>query len=147
CFYLHCVVDFQKGERQLNMDYSLENVLGYNMEGIKQVVCFYNINCSYMTNLWKCVGQSELIDILSLLQIIPGIGIWHVHGHKKECYAWYAPLFIKGARWVDGEIIETLWSDLNVASTSAHGMTSPHHQELLDFQMNDSNFMKMIWIG
>ncbi|KIK10434.1 hypothetical protein PISMIDRAFT_20404 [Pisolithus microcarpus 441] len=23
-------------------------------------------------------------------------------------------------------------------------MTSPHHQELLDFQMNDSNFMKMI---
>ncbi|KIO12125.1 hypothetical protein M404DRAFT_41553, partial [Pisolithus tinctorius Marx 270] len=26
------------------------------------------------------------------------------------------------------------------------GMTSPHRQELLDFQMNDSNFMKMIWI-
>ncbi|KAI6147796.1 hypothetical protein BKA82DRAFT_4354973 [Pisolithus tinctorius] len=80
------------------------------------------------------------------LQIIPGISIWHVHGHKKECYAWYAPLFIKGARWADGEIIETLWSILNVASTSACRMTSPHHQELLDFQMNDSNFMKMIQI-
>ncbi|KIO11756.1 hypothetical protein M404DRAFT_126579, partial [Pisolithus tinctorius Marx 270] len=125
CFYLHCVVDFQKGERQLNMDYSLANVLGYNMEGIKQV----------------------LIDILLSLQIIPGISIWHVHGHKKECYAWYALLFIKGARWVDGEIIEMLWSVLNVASTSACGMTSPHCQELLDFQMNDSNFMKMIWIA
>ncbi|KIN95757.1 hypothetical protein M404DRAFT_165012, partial [Pisolithus tinctorius Marx 270] len=147
CFYLHCVVDFQKGERQLNMDYSLANVLGYNMEGIKQVVCFYDINCSYMTNLRKHVGRSELIDIPSLLRIIPGIGIWHVHGHKKECYARYAPLFIKGAGWVDGEIIETLWSVLNVASTSARGMTSPHRQELLDFQMNDSNFMKMIRIG
>ncbi|KAI6150350.1 hypothetical protein BKA82DRAFT_4328481 [Pisolithus tinctorius] len=79
---------------------------------IKQVVCFYDINCSYMMNLWKHVGQSELIDIPSSLWIIPGIGIWHVHGHKKECYAWYALLFIKGARW-----------------------------------MNDSNFMKMIWIG
>ncbi|KAI6156654.1 hypothetical protein BKA82DRAFT_33022 [Pisolithus tinctorius] len=53
CFYPHCVVDFQKGERQLNMDYCLANALGYNMEGIKQVVCFYNINCSYMTNLRK----------------------------------------------------------------------------------------------
>ncbi|KAI6138709.1 hypothetical protein BKA82DRAFT_4020772 [Pisolithus tinctorius] len=105
CFYPHCVVDFQKGERQLNMDYSLANALGYNMEGIKQVVCFYDINCSYMTNLQK-----------------------------------------HGAGWVDGEIIETLWSILNVASTSAHRMTSPHHQELLNFQMNDSNFMKMIWI-
>ncbi|KIO00639.1 hypothetical protein M404DRAFT_152145, partial [Pisolithus tinctorius Marx 270] len=90
---------------------------------------------------------SELIDIPSSLQIIPGISIWHVHGHKKECYAWYAPLYIKGARWVDGEIIEMLWSILNMASTSAHGMTSPHRQELLDFQMNDSNFMKMIQIG
>ncbi|KIN97387.1 hypothetical protein M404DRAFT_160624, partial [Pisolithus tinctorius Marx 270] len=108
CFYLHCVVDFQKGERQLNMDYSLANALGYNMEGIKQVVCFYNINCSYMMNLQKHVGQSEMIDIPSSLWIIPGISIWHVHGHKKECYAWYAPLFIKGAGWVDREITETL---------------------------------------
>ncbi|KIN95288.1 hypothetical protein M404DRAFT_166183 [Pisolithus tinctorius Marx 270] len=56
CFYPHCDVDFQKGERQLNMDYSLANALGYNMEGIKHVVCFYDINCSYMTNLQKCVG-------------------------------------------------------------------------------------------
>ncbi|KIO07966.1 hypothetical protein M404DRAFT_115357, partial [Pisolithus tinctorius Marx 270] len=147
CFYPHCVVDFQKGERQLNMDYSLANALGYNMEGIKQVVCFYDINCSYMTNLWKRVGQSELIDIPLSLRIIPGIGIWHAHGHKKECYAQYAPLFIKGAGWVDREIIETLWSVLNVASTSARRMTSPHRQELLDFQMNDSNFMKMIRIA
>ncbi|KAI6146186.1 hypothetical protein BKA82DRAFT_165012 [Pisolithus tinctorius] len=116
CFYLHCVVDFQKGERQLNMDYSLANALGYNMEGIKQVVCFYDINCSYMTNLRK----------------------------HKECYARYAPLFIKGAGW---KSLKRCGPVLNVASTSARGMTSPHRQELLDFQMNDSNFMKMIRIG
>ncbi|KAI6036182.1 hypothetical protein BKA83DRAFT_4120069 [Pisolithus microcarpus] len=62
-----------------------------------------------------------------------GIGMWHVHGHKKEC-----------SGWVDGEIIETLWSTLNIVSASTRGMTSPHHQELLDFQMNNSNLMKMI---
>ncbi|KAI6153826.1 hypothetical protein BKA82DRAFT_4011938 [Pisolithus tinctorius] len=112
CFYLHSVVDFQKGERQLNMDYSLANALHYNMAGINK--------------------------------IMPGIGIWHVHGHKQECYARYAPLFMKGAGWVDSEIIETLWSLLNIVSASAWGMSSPHRQELLDFQMSDCNFMKMI---
>ncbi|KIK71939.1 hypothetical protein PAXRUDRAFT_22610 [Paxillus rubicundulus Ve08.2h10] len=30
---------------------------------------------------------------------------------------------------------------------STRGMSSPHRQELLNFQMNDSNFMKMIHMG
>ncbi|KAI5997598.1 hypothetical protein EDD15DRAFT_2364364 [Pisolithus albus] len=146
CFYPHSVVDFQKGERQLNMDYSLSNALGYNMTGIKNVLCFYDINCSYMKNLRKRVDNSPFLHIPSSLQIVPGIGIWHVHGHKQECYARYAPLFLPGSGWVDGEIIETLWSILNIVSASTRGMSSPHRQELLDFQMNDSNFMKMIRI-
>ncbi|KAI5993014.1 hypothetical protein EDD15DRAFT_2367807 [Pisolithus albus] len=146
CFYPHSVVDFQKGERQLNMDYSLSNALSHNMMGIANVLCFYDINCSYMKNLRKRVDNSDFLHIPSSLRIIPGIGIWHVHGHKEECYARYAPLFIKGSGWVDGEIIETLWSILNVVSSSTRGMSSPHRQELLDFQMNDSNFMKMIRI-
>ncbi|KIO13790.1 hypothetical protein M404DRAFT_18069 [Pisolithus tinctorius Marx 270] len=49
-----------------------------------------------------------------------------------------------GAGWVDGEIIETLWLLLNIASTLAQGMSSPHCQELLDFQISNCNFMKMI---
>ncbi|KAI5987303.1 hypothetical protein EDD15DRAFT_2389608 [Pisolithus albus] len=133
CFYPHSVADFQKGERQLNMDYSLSNALSHNMMGIANVLCFYDINCSYMKNLRKRVDNSDFLHIPSSLRIIPGIGIWHVHGHKEEC-------------WVDGEIIETLWSILNVVSSSTRGMSSPHRQELLDFQMNDSNFMKMIRI-
>ncbi|KAF8124933.1 hypothetical protein EV363DRAFT_1299555 [Boletus edulis] len=76
-----------------------------------------------------------------------GIGIWHVHGHQTECFARHGPLFIQGAGWVDGEIIETLWSMLNIVSSSARGMSSPHRQELLDFQMNNSNFMKIIWMS
>ncbi|KAI5981036.1 hypothetical protein EDD15DRAFT_2380556 [Pisolithus albus] len=130
--------------RKLNMDYSLSNALGYNMTGIKNVLCFYDINCSYMKNLRKRVDNSPFLHIPSSLQIVPGIGIWHVHGHKQECYARYAPLFLRGSGWVDGEVIKTLWSILNIVSASTCGMSSPHRQELLDFQMNDSNFMKMI---
>ncbi|KAI6019504.1 hypothetical protein BKA83DRAFT_4057093 [Pisolithus microcarpus] len=144
CFYPHSVVDFQKGERQLNMDYSLAHALSYNMTGINNVLCFYDINCAYMKNLRQRVDSSDFLHIQPSMKIMAGIGMWHVHGHKKECYTRYSPLFIKGSGWVDGEIIETLWSTLNIVSASTRGMTSLHRQELLDFQMNDSNFMKMI---
>ncbi|KAI6143307.1 hypothetical protein BKA82DRAFT_4017598 [Pisolithus tinctorius] len=113
--------------RQLNMDYSLANALQYNMTGINRVLCFYDINCSYMKNLHTRESECGMCTV-----------------HKQECYARYAPLFMQGAGWVDGEIIETLWSLLNIASTSAQGHEFPTSQELLDFQISDCNFMKMI---
>jgi hypothetical protein len=162
CFFPHSTVDFQKGERyvgrwipasvifkpmsyrQVNMDYSLTHAMQHNMDRITRVITFYDINCSYMKKLRARVAGNQFIQISPELEITPGIGIWHVHGHRAECFARYAPLFIPGSGWVDGEIIETLWSMLNIVSGSTRGMSSPHRQELLDFQMNDSNFMKMI---
>ncbi|KAI6104913.1 hypothetical protein EDD16DRAFT_1474590 [Pisolithus croceorrhizus] len=144
CFYPHSVVDFQEGERQLNMDYSLAHALGYNMNGIWNVICFCDINSTYMKNQSRQVDSSQFLHIPPSLSIVAGISMWHIHGHKKECYAQYSPLFIKGSGWVDGEIIEMLWSTLNIVSASTHGMTAPHFQELLDFQMNDSNFMRRL---
>lgn len=129
------------------MDYSVTNALSLNMGNINRVISFYDINCAYMKKLRSRVSNSSHITLPNDLEIIPGIGIWHVHGHRPECYARYAPLFIPGSGWVDGEIIETLWSSLNIVSGSARGMSAPHRQELLDFQMNDSNFMKMIRMG
>ncbi|KAG2758141.1 hypothetical protein P692DRAFT_20867031 [Suillus brevipes Sb2] len=40
--------------------------------------------------------------------------------------------------------METLWARLNLISPAARGMSSPHRKECLDYQMNDSNFCKMI---
>ncbi|KAI5986724.1 hypothetical protein EDC04DRAFT_2873515 [Pisolithus marmoratus] len=105
------------------------------------------INIDPKADLDKQVDNSHFLHIPLSLQIVPGIGMWHIHGHKQECYMRYAPLFIKGSGWVDGEIIKTLWSILNIVFALTCGMTSPHWQELLDFQMNDSNFMKMIRMG
>jgi hypothetical protein len=126
------------------MDYSFTNALKYNMGNIPQIISFYDINCAYMKKLRAWIEPNKFIQIPKSLQIIPGISIWHVHGHRAKCFARHAPLFIPGAGWVDGEIIETLWSTLNIVSGSARGMSALHRQELLDFQMNDSNFMKMI---
>ncbi|KAI6017514.1 hypothetical protein EDC04DRAFT_2608003 [Pisolithus marmoratus] len=63
----------------LNMDYSLANAMGYSMAGIRDVICFYDINCSYMKNLQKWLGGSSLIQIPSSIQIVPGISIWHMN--------------------------------------------------------------------
>ncbi|KAI6029004.1 hypothetical protein EDC04DRAFT_2572725 [Pisolithus marmoratus] len=84
CFYPHSIVDFQKGERQLNMDYTLANALSYNMAGINNILCFYDINCTYMKNMQRCVDGSGFLHIPASMRITAGISMWHMHGHKKE---------------------------------------------------------------
>ncbi|KAH7889148.1 hypothetical protein F5I97DRAFT_1788563, partial [Phlebopus sp. FC_14] len=130
--------------RQVNIDYALVNALQYNMNGIQWVLTFYDINCQYMKNLHKQIRDSTYLKLNSQLSFISSIGIWHVHGHQVECFARYTPNFISRAGWVDGEIIETLWSTINIISGIVRGMSSPHQQEYLDSQMNYSNFLKMI---
>ena len=88
------------------------------------------------------IQNNEFIKLLLNFNILPGIGIWHVHGHQATCFAQYAPLVIPGAGWVNSEIIETLWSNLNVVCGSTWEMLSLHNQELLE--INDSNFVQMI---
>ncbi|KAG1847237.1 hypothetical protein F4604DRAFT_1884051 [Suillus subluteus] len=136
CFVPHSMVDFQKGERQMNMDYALCEAARHNMEGISRAVTFYDINCQYNKHFRARVDASRFLEMTQDLTIIPGIGLWHVHGHQDSCYVRYASNFIDGIGRIDGEIMETLWAP--------RGMSSPHRQECLDYQMNDSNFCKMI---
>ncbi|KAG2103721.1 uncharacterized protein F5147DRAFT_654633 [Suillus discolor] len=144
CFVPHAMVDFQKGERQINMDYALCEALKVNAEGIRRVLTFYDVNCQYHKNLKECITNSPFLEIPMELDIVPGIGLWHVYGHQDNCYVRYASNFIKGAARIDGEIMETLWVPLNIISPAARGMGTPHRKECLDYQMNDCNFMKMI---
>ena len=126
------------------MDYALVHSLQHKVDPAQQVIHFYDVNCQYNKNLHHHIANNQLISLLPDLKIVPGIGIWHVHGHQMQCFVRYAPNFIPGAGNVDGEIMETLWSSLNIISPSTRGMVTPHRQEMLNFQMNDSNFVKMI---
>ncbi|KAG2091180.1 uncharacterized protein F5147DRAFT_748145 [Suillus discolor] len=116
----------------------------HNMEGITRAVTFYDINCQYNKHFRVRVDRSRFLEMAPQLTIIPGIGLWHVHGHQDSCYVRYASNFIEGIGRIDGEIMETLWARLNLISPAARGMSSPHRKECLDYQMNDSNFCKMI---
>src|SRR5271163_1553558 len=130
--------------RQMNMDYALCHALSHHTNGLTRALTFYDINCQYNKHFRRRVNESPYLSIPAGMEIIPGIGLWHVHGHQDKCYVRYASTFITGAARIDGEIMETLWAPLNVISPSARGMSTPHRQECLDYQMNDSNFMKMI---
>ncbi|KAG1784597.1 uncharacterized protein HD556DRAFT_1451631 [Suillus plorans] len=122
CFVPHSMVDFQKGERQMNMDYALSQALNYKTDGISRAITFYDINCQYNKYLKDRIASSMYLSIPIGMDIIPGIGLWHT---------------------------ERLWKPsghLEYKSPSARGMGTPHRKEVLDYQMNDCNFMKMIRI-
>ncbi|KAG1721475.1 uncharacterized protein EDB91DRAFT_1088440 [Suillus paluster] len=144
CFIPHAMVNFQKGERQMNMDYALCEALKHNAGGIRRALTFYDVNCQYHKYLRDRVSDSPFLELDQAMEIMLGIGLWHVHGHQDSCYVRYASNFITGATRIDSEIMETLWALLNIISPSARGMGTPHRKECLDYQMNDCNFMKMI---
>ncbi|KAG2085886.1 uncharacterized protein F5147DRAFT_748656 [Suillus discolor] len=129
---------------QINMDYALCHALSHHTKGLTRALTFYDINCQYNKYFRHRVNESLHLSIPAGMEIILGIGLWHVHGHQDKCYVRYASTFITGAARIDGEIMKTLWAPLNVISPSARGMSTLHRQECLDYQMNDSNFMKMI---
>ncbi|KAH8999945.1 hypothetical protein EDB86DRAFT_2802164 [Lactarius hatsudake] len=141
------VVDFQKGERQINMDYSLCKALSYNMEDIPVALVMYDIMCQYGVHFQEWVERSPELSLSSSLQLRTGIGLFHIHGHQDSCLPRFSPSYIPGAKQVDGEIIETLWAPLNNISRSIRGMSLAHRQEVLDAHMNHSNWKKMVHIG
>lgn len=142
------VVDFQKGERQMNMDYSLAQALkNMNLNRLRDVLALYDIMCQYSKKLDIRFSQNPYLELPDGLNLTYGIGLFHVHGHQPSCLVRYAPSFIKGAGQVDGEIIETLWSTLNDTSRSARTATLAHRVEILDDHMNDSNWKKLTKIG
>jgi len=126
--------------------YSLAHAVQHGMDLQQKVITFYDINCQYSKNIKWQLEANNFISLPRGIWIQPSIGLWHVHGHKAECFTRYAPNFISSVGHINGEIMETLWSSLNIIFPTAQGMATPHRQELLDFQMNDNNFLKMVWM-
>jgi Kyakuja-Dileera-Zisupton transposase len=141
-------VNFQKGERQMNMDYSLNEALKYTTNGdTPGVILAYDINCQYSIHLRRRLAEGPFLDIREDLPILPAIGLFHVHGHQEKCYARYAPTFVRGIGKGDGEILETNWSVLNGISSMTRTMTLAHRSEVMDAHIGDNNWKKMINMG
>ena len=133
--------------RQRYMDYVILHAISY-VAVVAYVLLLYDIACQFWINFLARITQCPNLPALpSNVSVIPAIGLFHVHGHKKECYPRYAPSFIQGAAMVDGEILETLWHPLNHTARSARSMSWFSRQEYLDAHMADSNWKKLVRIG
>ncbi|KAF8949803.1 hypothetical protein BDZ97DRAFT_1609005, partial [Flammula alnicola] len=148
CYCPGSIVDFQVGERQMNVDYGLVQAFN-NMrtDQVLKIIVVYDINCQYSKNLCKHVEAGRYLHFRPGLNLVAGIGMFHVHGHQDVCYGRYAPRFIPGAGQSDGEVLERLFSILNGISTIARTMTLAHRTENVDAHMGDNNFKKIIDMG
>ena len=129
------------------MDYIFVNAINYG-KLTPTVMLIYDIVCKFIVHFRD--RRAELPEFLKIpdgLKIKQAIGLFHVHGHIKQCFARYAPTFIRGSGMLAGEIIETLWSSLNHTASSARTMSWYHRQEYLDHHMGDSNWKKLTSMG
>ena len=67
--------------------------------------------------------------------------------HIRECFPKFSLNFVEGARQVEGEILETLWSRMDEIARLVQSMLIAHHQETVDEHMNDNNWQKTIQMG
>ena len=129
------------------MDYAILHAIAY-VAAVTYILLLYDIACQFWVNFLTRITQCPDLPALPRNAcVIPAIGLFHVHGHKNECYPRYAPSFIPGAAMVDGEILETLWHPLNHTASSARSMSWFSRQEYLDAHMADSNWKKLTRIG
>lgn len=116
--------------------------------GLPWLLLIYDIMCQYCVNVRRRFQGSPFLEWPSTLTTFVGaIGQFHIHGHKSSCFPRYSVNFVQGAGVQDGEILETLWAGIEGVSNSILGMTASHRREVLDDQMNDSNWMKTTRIG
>ncbi|KAH9035448.1 hypothetical protein EDB83DRAFT_2228949 [Lactarius deliciosus] len=141
------VVDFQKGEAQKNMDYSIFKALNFNMEGIEAALICYDVMCQWSVHMMERVASSKFLKLPDNLELRLGISLFHIHRHQDTCLARYSPSFIKGGQQIDGKTIEMLWAPLNEITRSTRGMSTSHRREVIDDHMNDSNWKKLIDLG
>jgi hypothetical protein len=85
--------------------------------------------------------------ICCLTAVDQAIGLFHVHDHKEKHFYRFATTFIPGAGVVAGEILESLWENLNMISLTVQMVTLAHRAEMLDDHCSDSNFKKLLGMG
>lgn len=128
------------------MDYIVHWIFVY-LNGLTRILILYDIMCQYFVNLRKRFAQSPHLHMPPGLNILRGIGQFHVHGHVAQCFPRFSLNFISGAGVQDGEIIETLWNKTNAVADSTRGMSAAHRREVIDDHMNDSNWTKLTRIS
>ncbi|KAI5989681.1 hypothetical protein EDD15DRAFT_2370384 [Pisolithus albus] len=68
--YQCSMVDFQKGERYMNTDYSICNALSYHSENITTALVIYDVGCQWSVNFRSWVKNSPSLLLPPALEIV-----------------------------------------------------------------------------
>ncbi|EIW73782.1 hypothetical protein CONPUDRAFT_29248, partial [Coniophora puteana RWD-64-598 SS2] len=145
-FVPNATADLKAGEKQANSDAVASNA-GWQWPLLLGIILYYDIMCQYIINFAKRMKKSKHLSWPDGVELIPAIGLFHVHGHKDECVAKFSPTFIEGTGHVDGEILETLWAALNDIAASTLNMSTSWRVDVLNAHMRWSNLRKIMEIG
>jgi len=129
------------------MDYSICNALAYHTEPMNSALIIYDVACQWSINFHRCVQDSHFLSLPHITDLIPVVGKFHLAAHVPRCFARFSLNFVQGAGQLDGEILETLWSEFNKVSASARSMSKAHRAEVYDDHMRDSNWKKLVAMG
>jgi hypothetical protein len=114
-----------------------------NIDEEQGILLIYDIACQYFVHFQDRIGHL----LPQGLQVDAGIGSFHVHGHKNECFFRYGTSFIPFSGITAGEILESLWANMNTISPAARTASLAHRSEMLDDHASDSNHKKAIGLG
>lgn len=114
---------------------------------LRACLMHYDIGCEFCRKFWQRAEANTHLTYNQKLKIYFAIGEFHVHGHKEECYVRYSSLYKRLAGINSGEILESLWSGMNLVFPATRSMTAAHRGEVIDDHMNHSNKQKLEKIG
>ena len=139
CFAPNSIADLFRGEQQKNIDWVLLQALQHtNMDLAQGTMLIYDIACQYFVHIQDRIGHILPVG----LTLDRAIGLFHIHGHKEECFFCYATSFIPHARVTVSEILEMLWSTLNSITPTVWTATLANQAETIDDHATDSNLYK-----
>lgn len=132
----------------MNVDCSVCNSLNFNTAGLRESLLVYDVNCQYLIHFKdRLQDASSFLSLDPNMKVLGAIGKFHLADHVDDCFSKWTLNFMKGAGYIDGEIMETLWSGMNKVSGAARSMSKAHRQETLDDYMRDANWKKTVGIG
>ena len=141
CFAPNSVANLFRGEQQKNIDWAfLQALKTTHVDPQQGIMLIYDIACQYMVHLKDRIRHLWLTG----LTVDGAIGLFHVHGHKDVCFFRFATSFILGAVVLIGEILESLWANLNAVAPAMRTATLAHRAEIMDDHMTDSNHKKSL---
>ncbi|KAF8508051.1 hypothetical protein BU17DRAFT_100086 [Hysterangium stoloniferum] len=149
-FFKGGTVDLPKGERFVNFDFALVQVLLWIMQmGLHRIIISYDIACKYHINFmeriaersWPLMTPTEqsLFSALIVVWLVPK---FHLAAHIEGCADKFSFNWTKNVGRTCGELVESNWAALGMMATSIREMGFGHRRDTINDAMCDWNWRK-----